>query len=81
MGHDGSKWAGVVEDVRRTMTSRGRANLGLYSIEGLRLHERALRSGTAVERAVAAESLRRDPSERVRGLLYILAQHPSYAVR
>jgi TrmH family RNA methyltransferase len=51
------------------MTPRGRAGLGLYSIEGIRLHERALRSATPVERAVVAESLRGDPSERVRDLL------------
>jgi TrmH family RNA methyltransferase len=69
MGREGPSWGGVLEDVRRTMTPRGRESLGLYSIEGIRLHERALRSGTAVERAVASESLGRDPSERIRDLL------------
>jgi TrmH family RNA methyltransferase len=43
--------------------------MGLYAIEGVRLHERALRSGTRVERAVACDSLRQDPSPRVGRLL------------
>lgn len=51
------------------MTPRGRARLGCFAVEGLRVLERALRSGTPVLRAIAAASLREGASERVERLL------------
>ncbi len=60
---------GVIEELRRALRPGGRTSHGLYAVEGVRLHERALRSGTRVERAVAGEALRDDPSPRVRDLL------------
>lgn len=69
MSADGSTPTGVLEDLRRAMTPRGRARLGCFAIEGLRLHERALRSGTSVLRAIAAASLKAGASERVERLL------------
>lgn len=45
--------AGILEDLRRAQSPGGRAQLGCCVIEGLRLHERALRAGR-VPRAVIA---------------------------
>ncbi len=56
----------TVMDIRRAATPRGRARLGYYSIEGLRLHERALRAGARVEAVVVGESLLHDPTPRAR---------------
>ena len=63
------EWTGALEDVRRTFTARGRERLGCFSIEGTRLHQRALRAGVRVETALLAADLVDAPSERVRGLL------------
>ena len=38
-----SVWRGLAADIERTATPRGRTQVGCFSIEGLRLHERALR--------------------------------------
>jgi len=55
--------------VERTATPRGREQSGYYSIEGVRLHERALRAGVAIESCLFAESLAESPDSRVRRLL------------
>jgi TrmH family RNA methyltransferase len=60
---------GLLAELRRTRTPRGRSRIGRFSIEGLRLHERAVRSGAAVERAVVGESLSRALDERSQTLL------------
>jgi TrmH family RNA methyltransferase len=62
-------WRGVAEDLRRTATRRGRAGLGCCTVEGLRLHERALRGGARIESALLGESFHRDPGRRGRQLL------------
>ena len=62
-------WRRVLADVERTTTPKGRGGVGCYSIEGLRLHERALRAGVALRDCLVSESLRDDPRERVAGLL------------
>ena len=62
-------WRTVVADLERSLTARGRALLGEFSIEGTRLHERALRAGVRVERAVATERFRRSEDARVRSLM------------
>ncbi|MEE9126792.1 MAG: RNA methyltransferase [Planctomycetota bacterium] len=62
-------WRTVVTDLERSLTARGRATLGEFSIEGTRLHERALRAGVQVERAVASERFRRSEDLRVRSLM------------
>ena len=58
-----------MEKVRRTATARGRAASGYFSIEGTRLHERALRAGISVEEAVVAEQYGRDLDARKQRLL------------
>lgn len=48
-----------MEDVRRTATARGRAQVGAYSLEGRRLLERALRAGRAPREVLVGAALRR----------------------
>jgi TrmH family RNA methyltransferase len=62
-------WRSVLADIGRTRSAQGRAASGRFSIEGLRLHERALRSEVLVESALVSETLADDEDERVRRLL------------
>jgi len=64
-----ASWQGVEADIRRAATPRGRARLGCLSIEGTRLHERALRAGHRVERALVAVRYLRQGGERAQKLL------------
>jgi TrmH family RNA methyltransferase len=64
----------VAADIERAATARGRGRLGCYSIEGLRLHERALRAGVPVRRALLGRGLREQRSTRVRELVEGLAR-------
>ncbi len=66
-GHE--EWRGAVEMVRRVTTARGRAGSGYFSIEGVRLHERALRAGQQVETAVLSSSLDAEKAPRIQALL------------
>ena len=72
-GHGTSRrhagWGGLLADIRRSGTPRGRARLGRYSIEGLRLHERALRAGVTVEAALISEEAVREGDSRTRTLV------------
>lgn len=47
-----TRWKGVLEDVRRARTRRGRAGLGAFVIEGPRLVSRALASGVEIVRVL-----------------------------
>ncbi|MFN2163107.1 MAG: TrmH family RNA methyltransferase [Candidatus Promineifilaceae bacterium] len=67
-------WRGTVERVRRAATAAGRAQSGYFSIEGIRLHERALRAGWRVETAVLGRSFSQDLSPRIQSLLQDLQQ-------
>lgn len=60
-----NQWAGIAEQIRRTNTVRGRAAASLYSVEGLRLIERALHAGAALEAVLMAESLATSPDARL----------------
>lgn len=55
--------------VRRTGTAVGRRQTGLYPIEGIRLHERALRAGLTFELTILAETLAQENSPRLQELL------------
>lgn len=68
-----SPWAGVVEEVRRTLGTRGRHRLGQFSIEGARLVERALRAGRTPRRVIVSESAARSDG-RIRELLVLLQE-------
>ncbi len=54
---DEGRWQGTVEMFRRTETAKGRAESGYFSIEGIRLHERALRAGICPYRVITTSSL------------------------
>ncbi|NIM61059.1 MAG: hypothetical protein GTN89_09730 [Acidobacteria bacterium] len=63
------RWKTIAAEIERTATARGRATSGRFSIEGLRLIERAFAAGVGIESVLVAESaLARDDS-RVRKLL------------
>ncbi len=64
-----SNWRGIIADIERAATPKGRAKLGCFSIEGLRLHERAIRAGVQPKRTVVADSFLANSSERVIRLL------------
>ena len=69
MMHDPEKWRGHVERIRRAATAKGRASGGFFSIEGTRLHERALRAGWRVELAVLGRSFSQHTSARIVSLI------------
>ncbi|NCF65858.1 MAG: hypothetical protein GWP61_07785 [Chloroflexi bacterium] len=73
MNHEAS-WRGAVEMIRRAATRKGREVGGFFSIEGIRLHERALRAGVQVEQAIVAQGIQSQPSSRLRTLLNDLRQ-------
>lgn len=62
-------WRGIFEQVRRVQTPLGRAQTGMYSIEGIRLHERALRAGVSLAHVIVAQQVASDASERMHALL------------
>jgi TrmH family RNA methyltransferase len=66
---DDTAWRGAIADARRAMAPTGRRGLARCVIEGLRLHERALRAGVVVDLAIVAEGLARRDEARVRELL------------
>ena len=63
------RWRSATERIRRTMTPRGRSESGLFSIEGIRLHQRALRSGCSIDCSLVAEGIIGSEEPRVRQLL------------
>ncbi len=64
-----SNWQGVVEDVRRALAPKGRAQLGQFVAEGARLIERAVRAGKAPHRVVISRRQLRHGDERTNALL------------
>ncbi|MEX1024905.1 MAG: RNA methyltransferase [Planctomycetota bacterium] len=54
--------------VQATATRAGRERLGLCSLEGTRLFERAMAAGVTIERALTTAAFRADPTPRVRTL-------------
>jgi tRNA G18 (ribose-2'-O)-methylase SpoU len=69
-----SSWRSLLADIERTGTRLGRERGGLCSIEGLRLHERALRAGVRLEGALASASFLVSSTPRARRLLDDLAR-------
>lgn len=66
-------WQTAVSQIERTYSSKGRAQTGLYSIEGVRLNERALRAGQGMQTAVISQTFQDSPSERQAKLLAAFA--------
>jgi len=69
-----NSWRSVLADIERTGTPLGRRRSGLCSIEGLRLHERALRAGATIEAVLVGASFLASPAPRTRRLLEELAR-------
>ena len=59
-------WHSAVEQIRRANTIKGRQQLGCFSIEGVRLHERGLRAGATFVQVAMADSFAQDDTERIR---------------
>lgn len=47
---------GLIEQLKRALTAVGRQQSGLYSIEGVRLHQRALRAGVGLQSSLLGHS-------------------------
>ena len=62
----------LVTMIRRVQTARGRQRTGLFSVEGTRLVERAIRAGAQLEAVLVAESLAMSEESRHRDLLETL---------
>lgn len=60
--------AALLAQLRRLRTRHGREQSGLYAIEGLRLHERALRAGIVPQAVMMAASLTTNPAPRIRAV-------------
>ena len=64
--------ARLLADLAASQTREGRQRTGCFSIEGIRLFERALRAGETIESALVSESLERSTNERERDLIRAL---------
>ena len=69
-----SSLPGLLAMLRRVHSARGRQREGLYSIEGTRLVERALRSGAPLESVLVAQRLVESGDPRHRELFRALAE-------
>jgi len=70
-----SRQGRVVAEIEAVAATGGRARLGLCSVEGTRLCERALRAGARLERAVVAREFLEDESDRATSLRLLLETH------
>ncbi len=68
----GMNWQSRVEAIRQVSSVKGREKYGRFSIEGIRLHERALRAGVQLHNTIVAESF--GGNERERTLLEELGE-------
>lgn len=66
-GEDG--YRGLLADIERVGTPRGRRTFGRYAIEGIRLAERAVRAGIHPSHALVSASFDDERSNRVQSLL------------
>lgn len=63
------RWKTISSEIERTTTARGRAASGRFSVEGLRLIERALAAGVEIESVLVGESSISRADLRARRLL------------
>ncbi len=68
------KWKPIVTQLERVATRKGRQQTGHFSIEGIRLHERALRAGKSPLWALLSASFYANTAARVQQLLADLQQ-------
>jgi len=69
-----ARWRAVREEVRRLGSPAERERSGRFLVEGLRLHERAVRAGAAIHTVLISESAARDDDPRWQALRSGLAQ-------
>lgn len=67
-------WGRALAEIQAAGTRAGRARLGACSLEGTRLFERALRSGTQLRQVLVGQAVLDRPGERERELLMSLAE-------
>jgi TrmH family RNA methyltransferase len=68
------RWKTIAAEIERTATARGRASSGRFSVEGLRLIERAFSAGVEIESVLIGESSVAHSDLRARRLLEQLDQ-------
>ena len=68
-------WQSIRTMIERTTTAKGRAASGCFSIEGTRLHERALRAGVLPEAVLVGKAVWQNPGERETAVFHQLTQH------
>ncbi|MCP4418859.1 MAG: RNA methyltransferase [Chloroflexi bacterium] len=59
-----NSWQSILTMIQRTATARGRAASGYFSIEGTRLHERALRANVPFTAVITTQTTLENPSSR-----------------
>lgn len=67
------RWQSIAAMIERTATAKGRASSGYFSIEGTRLHERALRSNVLPTAVLVTQFIWQNPPEREAAVLQQLA--------
>jgi TrmH family RNA methyltransferase len=68
-------WHSIRTMIERTTTAKGRVASGCFSIEGTRLHERALRANWWPTAVLVANSVWQNPGEREAAVLQKFASH------
>ena len=71
---DSGRWRSLLAEIERTGTRVGREHEGRCSIEGLRLHERALRAGVRLEASLVSAAFLASSVPRERRLVDDLAR-------
>jgi TrmH family RNA methyltransferase len=69
------RWRTVLEDVRRLGSTAERKRTRRFVMEGLRLHERAVRSGARIHHVLISETATEDPAVRWQDLREGLKHH------
>lgn len=69
------RWKTAVSQTERLMTAKGRAQTGLYAVEGMRLLERALRAGVPIQTVLADAEKAAAPDERLTAVLQAVNQN------
>jgi len=67
-------WRGLLADLERSATARGRESLGCFSIEGTRVHERLLNAGRRPEAVLLSRAYRHSTAERAQRLILRLEE-------
>ncbi|VAW43645.1 hypothetical protein MNBD_CHLOROFLEXI01-3767 [hydrothermal vent metagenome] len=69
-----NSWQPILAMIQRTATAKGRAASGYFSIEGTRLHERALRADASITAVLTSQTFINNPSARETAVLQQLTE-------